>query len=78
MVSLEFLYRHLDLPGKTRIMSTQPFFNISAEFFRQRYHFFGFLFSDQSSSFIIADITFFTELVQLLDCSGVCSNGEGQ
>jgi len=59
-------------------MSTEPLLNIIAELFRQCYHFFSFLFSDQSGFFIVADITFFTELIQLLNCSGICLNGESQ
>jgi len=60
------------------MMSTEPLLNIIAELFRQCYHFLSFLFSDQSGSFIVADIPFFTEFIQLLDCSGICFDGESQ
>jgi len=55
--------QQLNLSNKTGIMSTEPLLNIIAELFRQFYHFFGFLFSDQPGSFIAANITFFTELI---------------
>ncbi|MFW6105096.1 MAG: hypothetical protein ACOC7P_00780 [Chloroflexota bacterium] len=63
MASLEFMRRHLNLSNKTGIMSAEPLLNIIAELFCQCYHFFGFLFSDQPGSFIVANITFLTELV---------------
>ena len=48
------------------------------ELSRQRYHLLSFLFGDESRPFIIADITFLAEFVQLLDCDGACLNGESQ